>query len=96
MIKENFTTKKNQTNNFNNKNHNNKPTTQFEYLSGPVERITYHNLENGFCVIRIKVKGHRDLVTLTGSVPSITVGEYIQSSGKWINNREYGLQFMGT
>ena len=49
-----------------------------EYLSGMVERITYHNSENGFCVLRIKVKGHKDLVTLTGNVPSISVGEYVK------------------
>ena len=42
-----------------------------EYLSGTIERVTYHNADNGFCVIRVKVKGHKDLVTVTGNVPSI-------------------------
>ena len=31
-----------------------------EYLSGNIERITYHNTENGFCVLRVKVKNHKD------------------------------------
>lgn len=48
-----------------------------EYISGIIERITYHNPDNGFCVLRIRVKGHRDLITVTGNVPSVLVGEYI-------------------
>ena len=37
-----------------------------EILAGLVERVTFHNEENGFCVLRVKVRGHRDLVTLVG------------------------------
>ena len=39
------------------------PSTQ-EVLAGPIERVTYHNEENGFCVLRIKARGHRELVTV--------------------------------
>ncbi len=35
-----------------------------EVLAGVVERVTYHNAENGFCVLRIKGRAHRDLVTV--------------------------------
>ncbi|MDA0967687.1 MAG: ATP-dependent RecD-like DNA helicase [Proteobacteria bacterium] len=66
---------------------------KFEYLSGIVERVTYHNDTNGFCVLRVKVKGHRELVTVVGSVPSISAGEYIKSSGNWANNKDHGMQF---
>jgi hypothetical protein len=31
-----------------------------EVLAGLVERVTYQNAENGFCVIRVKARGHRD------------------------------------
>lgn len=41
-------------------------------LGGLVERVTYHNAENGYCVLRLKVKGERDLVTLLGQTPSVT------------------------
>ena len=34
-----------------------------EVLAGLVERVTFHNPENGFCVLRIKARGRRDLVT---------------------------------
>lgn len=64
-----------------------------EYISGIIERITYHNPDNGFCVLRIKVKGHRDLITVTGNVPSVLVGEYIKCSGIWHNDRNHGRQF---
>jgi hypothetical protein len=45
------------------------PSTQ-EVLAGLVERVTYHNAENGFCVLRAKARGHRDLVTIVGHVKS--------------------------
>ena len=34
-----------------------------EVLARLVERVTYQNAENGFCVIRVKARSHRDLVT---------------------------------
>src|SRR5665213_1176469 len=62
-------------------------------LSGLVERVTYHNGENGFCVLRLKVKGERELVTLIGHTPSVTPGEYASASGNWVIDREHGRQF---
>src|SRR5271163_1704049 len=70
-----------------------KPPSDREPLAGLVERVTFHNADNGFCVLRIKARGHRDLVTLLGVAPSISAGEYIQASGNWENNREHGVQF---
>src|SRR5260370_28427949 len=67
-----------------------------ERLAGLVERVTFHNADNGFCVLRIKACGHRDLVTVLGAAPSIAAGEYIQASGMWENHREHGLQFRAT
>jgi exodeoxyribonuclease V alpha subunit len=64
-----------------------------EYLSGNIERITYHNQDNGFCVLRVKVKGYKDLVTVTGSSPALSAGEYIKCSGAWYNDSNYGQQF---
>lgn len=62
-------------------------------VGGLVERVTYHNETNGFCVLRLKVKGERDLVTLLGHTPSVTPGEYASASGNWIVDKEYGRQF---
>jgi len=64
-----------------------------EPLSGLVERVTFHSTETGFCVLRIKVRGHHDLVTVLGSAADVHVGEHIQASGQWQQHREHGLQF---
>ena len=64
-----------------------------EVLAGLVERVTFHNPENGFCVLRIKARGHRDLVTAVGHAAMIGAGEWVTASGEWINDRTHGLQF---
>jgi exodeoxyribonuclease V alpha subunit len=71
-------------------------TTDREPLSGLVERVTYHNADNGFCVLRLKVRGHRDLVTLVGSAASVAPGEYVTANGRWDTSRDHGLQFRAT
>ena len=35
-----------------------------EDLAGLVERVTFHNAENGFCVLRIKAPARRELITV--------------------------------
>src|SRR5881392_145970 len=64
-----------------------------EVLAGLIERVTYHNAENGFCVLRAKVRGHRDLVTVVGHAATIAAGEWITASGEWVNDRTHGQQF---
>jgi exodeoxyribonuclease V alpha subunit len=44
-------------------------------------------------VLRVKVKGHRDLVTVIGSAASVTPGELIEAFGLWVNDKTHGLQF---
>lgn len=62
-------------------------------MSGLVERVTFHSTETGFCVLRTKVRGQRDLVTVVGHAAAITAGEFIQAMGAWVNDRTHGLQF---
>ena len=64
-----------------------------EVLAGLVERVTFHNTENGFCVLRAKARGHRDLVTVVGHAATIVAGEWITASGEWVNDRTHGQQF---
>src|SRR5262245_46040593 len=64
-----------------------------ELLAGLVERVTFHNTENGFCVLRTKARGHRDLVTVVGHAATIAAGEWITASGEWVNDRTHGQQF---
>ncbi len=62
-------------------------------LAGSVERVTFHSPESGFCVLRLKVRGERDLVTVIGSAATVTPGEYCECQGAWVNDRQHGLQF---
>jgi exodeoxyribonuclease V alpha subunit len=55
-------------------------------LAGLVERVTYHNAEKGFCVLRAKARGHREIVTVAGHSAIIAAGEWITASGEWIND----------
>ena len=64
-----------------------------EVLAGLVERVTFHNPENGFCVLRTKARGHRDLVTIVGHAAMVSPGEWITASGEWNNDRTHGQQF---
>lgn len=50
------------------------PALDREALSGLVERVTYHNPDNGYAVLCVRVRGHRDLVTVIGHPASISPG----------------------
>src|SRR6185312_5157564 len=67
--------------------------TPVETLAGTVERVTFHNLDNGFCVLKVHARGKRDLVTVVGHAPTIGAGEWITASGAWASDRVHGLQF---
>jgi exodeoxyribonuclease V alpha subunit len=67
--------------------------TRTEEIAGLVERVTFFNEESGFAVLRVKIRGHRDLVTVLGSVPSISAGEWLTGRGWWVRDKEHGLQF---
>ncbi|MEO6380859.1 MAG: ATP-dependent RecD-like DNA helicase [Nitrobacter sp.] len=62
-------------------------------LAGLVERVTFHNSDNGFCVLRTKARGHRDLVTVIAHAAMISAGEWITASGEWVNDHTHGQQF---
>ena len=64
-----------------------------EAVSGLVERVTFHSDETGFCVLRVKVRGHRDLLTVVGHAASVGAGEWISATGEWVNDRTHGPQF---
>ncbi len=69
-------------------------------LTGAVERITYYNPENGYTVLRLRpdhgrISGvNRDgMVTVTGNLPELSPGEYLQLQGQWANHPKHGMQF---
>jgi len=62
-------------------------------LSGLIERVTFHNDDTGFAVLKVKAKGQRDLVSVVGSLASVSAGEWVTAEGRWIQDKEFGLQF---
>jgi exodeoxyribonuclease V alpha subunit len=68
-------------------------TAPNEVLAGLVDRVTFHNSDSGFCVLRVKARGQRDLITIVGHAAMISAGEFVQASGSWINDRTHGVQF---
>ena len=52
-----------------------------EVLAGLIDRVTFHNEENGFCVLRVKARGQPDLITVLGHAAMISAGEFVQASG---------------
>ena len=65
-------------------------------IQGSIERVTFHSESSGFCVLRIKVKSYRELITVIGSAASVTAGEYVECLGFWTNDRQHGQQFKAT
>lgn len=59
-----------------------------------VERITYQNPENGYSVMRVKVKGYDELVTLVGNLLEIPAGSVLLCEGDWKVDKRYGSQFV--
>ena len=64
-----------------------------EKLRGVVERITYQNEQNGYSVIKCRVKGFDDLVTAVGTLPEVHVGSVLEMTGNWKVDAKYGRQF---
>jgi hypothetical protein len=59
-----------------------------EVLAGLVERVTFQNGENDFCVLRVRARGQRDLITVLGRAAMISAGEFVQASGAWVNTAD--------
>ena len=59
-----------------------------------VERITYQNPDNGYSVMKVKVKGYDDLVTLVGNLLEVPAGSVLLCEGDWKVDKRYGSQFV--
>ncbi len=64
-----------------------------DFLRCVVERITYQNAENGYSVIKVRVKGAPELVTVVGNMPDVHVGSVLSMQGAWRVDSKYGRQF---
>ncbi len=64
-----------------------------EGLSGIIERVTFHNPETGYAVLRVQASGRRGQITVIGHLPAVYAGEYLEGEGDWVQDRDHGLQF---
>ncbi len=62
-------------------------------LAGTVERVTFHNPESGFCVLRVALAGLKEPAAVVGQVPAVHPGEMVEATGAWVNDPTYGVQF---
>jgi len=67
--------------------------TACERITGFIERITFHSEESGFCVLQVKARGHKNLVTVIGHAAQVLPGETIETEGSWTQHKQHGLQF---
>ncbi len=77
----------------NNQGQGNNAGKKMSILEGILEHFVYANEENGWSVVRVNVRGQRDLVTAVGNLLGVQPGESIRLKGYWISDRKYGEQF---
>lgn len=70
----------------------NEPTPA-DTIDGIVDKITYINEENGWTIARLKVPRQKQLFTIAGYLPAISIGEGLRIQGEWVNHPQYGRQF---
>jgi exodeoxyribonuclease V alpha subunit len=63
-------------------------------ITGHIERITFHNQENGWTVARLQERGKTDLTTIVGTLSSVQIGETLRCHGFWKNDPQFGFQFI--
>jgi len=62
-------------------------------ISGYIERITFHNPENGYTIARLQEKGKHELTTIVGVIPAAQVGETLRCWGSFKQHLIHGRQF---
>ncbi len=71
---------------------------EFESLTGTVQSVVFHNEENGFTIMQVKLddKKVRDPITMLGTLPAVVDGESITANGTWNDDKRFGRQFKAT
>ncbi len=69
------------------------PNDSIESLQGAIERIVFHNPENGWTVLRLTVSGERESTTVVGPLAGIQTGETLRLEGKFLHDPKFGRQF---
>lgn len=61
-------------------------------LQGTIERIVFHNEDNGYTVFRLMPQGKPDSVGVVGHMGSPQAGVQVAVRGKWVTNTRFGRQ----
>ncbi len=64
-----------------------------DQIIGYIERITFHNPENGFTIAKMQLPKNAELTCIVGIMPSIQPGETMRCFGSWKRHLIHGLQF---
>ncbi|MCY3710597.1 MAG: AAA family ATPase [Caldilineaceae bacterium] len=71
-----------------------------EILRGVIERVTFHNEENGFTVARLAPENYTSRLPhwqkeapVVGTMVGVAVGEAVELRGRWETHPQYGKQF---
>ncbi|MGE0127760.1 MAG: ATP-dependent RecD-like DNA helicase [Blastocatellales bacterium] len=62
-------------------------------ITGSVERVTYHNEQNGYTVLRFQIPGHGEPIIVVGNFSAVSPGESLRLTGWWTTHPQYGDQF---
>ena len=64
---------------------------ELSVLEGTVSSLIFQNEENGYTILRLDV-GEEEM-TVVGSMPGVSPGEYLTVRGQWVRHATYGVQF---
>jgi exodeoxyribonuclease V alpha subunit len=76
--------------------HNTGGQPTLQTIGGAVERVTYHNEQNGYTVLRLQISGRGEPVTVVGNFSAVSPGENLRVTGCWTTHPQYGDQFKMT
>ncbi len=61
-------------------------------LRGSLDRVVFHNPENGYTVLRLKLAGKADHATVVGAMADPRPGEALLIKGRWTSHPKFGDQ----
>lgn len=64
-----------------------------QQLTGTIERVTFHNPDTGYAVLRVLSRARKGVLTVVGTLLSVTSGEHIEATGSWVHDPQHGEQF---
>jgi len=67
-----------------------------QVLSGIVDRVVVQNPTTGFAVLRVKVPGRSESITVVGAVANSRPGLVVRAEGDWQDDPAWGHQFAAT